>query len=455
MSQERPHGSALPSLVRAAYEHAGLRAAASGPLTPRMLFAPYDDGPTLEAWALPRVAALANLDPGLGDGALCVFDVPKEKAARLRDRLEALGDATDPPLLVRLETFPVPPWCVAVMATVRAPHPPYLIGMDPPASLSPGECWVFGGGDLRRAARSDLDALYACWLGDAPASSNGRQIPVSTEDLKAGLLRLGDPQAASAGLLAHRIALDACRAWRDAKGDEVLAGRTAAGLRAAADELTTIGMVGLASNLRWFWEAAASSLRALYLLAVDPPDWTDMAAAMPAEESLARLFLLGGLATHLRAWRPVAGLLASSVPGRIKGEYPLVDHPLFSPGVGRTIQDFFDRALALSRKQPAWEEEFGSTDLMIDAVCQFDLLAGASSPSGSSHFLNFARFEKARVAPVVALVRRLPTVFSPVLGDRADERLDRYLRETEAETGADFGTFASWWSWGQRMEDLT
>ncbi len=414
----------------------------------------------LEAEVLVRLVALGNLESGPVPGALCLYDVPRREAANVRGWVERLGvRGVDPSLDLAIEVLPAVPDGAAVLATIVDPDPPYVVGQAA-GSLRKGECWVFRGGSLRLASRADLDAAYAGSRRRRPGpdpQALDQLLVTPLEEFKDRFLQRGDRQGMS--VLAHRLALQASRVWRRASGGD-RADDPLAEIVAAADRVAVLGMVGLSGRAPRVWQASARALCSIYLLSLaDAPradvDRVDLVA--PAEEAIARYFLLGALAAHRREWSFVGLLTGESVPGRVRGEFPVADHPLFVPGWGetaRTLHDFFDRALQLGRREPAWLEEFGGDDMLVSALCQWDLLAGVASPENSLHYPNFARFEKVRVSPVVALCRREPARLLPVLGEGADRRLERFLELLETEISADFPTFARWWAWGHTFDEL-
>jgi hypothetical protein len=453
MSEVRPHVAPLPSLVRAAHELAAMRLPSPGAPSPYVFFLSGRRRRSFEAEAIAHLVALGNL--AASPGALCLFDLPGPEASAVARRIDELArDAVDPRLDIRVDLLPGVPAGAALVVTVPSPDPPYLAGVDV-GRVRRGDCLVFRGGGPAGATRAELDELYGRSLRMWPGGI--RLLP--DDPLSVRVDELGGLAAApaAAAVLTHRWARIAAAAWSEVTTGDREPEPGAVVLRAVVERVALLGAWGLASCLPGLRDAAVRALRALYLLARDgpvlAPDGVD--GTLPGEESLAHLFLLGALAAHLRDWDGVASVLHESVPGRTAGEYPVADHPLFHSGADptRTIHQFLDRALERAAES-AWTEFFGSSDDATSALCQFDLLAAAASPPGSTHYPNFARFEKVRVAPVVRSVRADPDWFRAVLGPKAASTLDRYLQHVERELAGDFATFAVWWAWGQSMEEL-
>jgi hypothetical protein len=446
MTEIRPFAAPLPSLVRAAHELAAIRLPRSGVPSPFVFFLSGRPRRAFEAEAIAHLVVLGNLTAP--SGALCLFDLPGPEASAVARRIDELArDAVDPRLDIQVDLLPGVPAGAALVVTVPSPDPPYLAGVDA-GRVRRGDCLSFRVGGPVKVTRAELDELYGrsmrMWLG--------REHLPPDDPLLVPVDELGRLAAAPAGaaVLTHRWTRIAAAAWSEVTTGEREPEAGTMVLGAVVDRVALLGAWGLTSCLPRLRDAAVRALRSLYLLARDgpvlAPDGVD--GAVPGEESVAHLYLLGALATHLRDWEGVATVIHQSVPGRTAGEYPVADHPFFHRGADatRTMHRFLDHALERVQ-DPAWTEFFGSSDDATSALCQFDLLAAAASPPGSTHYPNFARFEKARVAPLVRSVRA-------VLGPEAAPTLDRYLGRVERELAGDFATFAVWWAWGQSMEEL-
>jgi hypothetical protein len=451
MSEVRPRAAPANSLVRAAYEYAAMRRPDTVGSPPNVFFVAAGR-PSFEADVLVRLVALGNQDAGEGRGAVCVYDLPHPEVEQTRAWLQELAeDAIEPPMDLATSVLPTTGKSMAVVTFVLEPRPPYLIKLSI-GSQRRGECWVYREGSFRPATRADLDQLYARTAAQRPGGTDAAHDALA-EPLSSFKERLlNTSHSTSLAMLAHQLAILGCSAI-----GHPMEGGGSASMEPGGpgDRILCIGLAGVTGGLPSLAKAAARALRTMYLLASAEDVPAELAQAV-AEEAIARFFLLGALATHRRDWAAAASLTAETVPGRARGEYPFADHPLFvaGPAAERSLHDFFDRAMDLGQGQTVFREDFGSEDLLTSAVCQWDLLAAAVSPRGSSHYPNFARFEKVRVAPLVAIARDAPDTLAPVLGDDPTGRIEQYLSRLEEEIGQDFATFAPWWAWGQTFDEL-
>jgi hypothetical protein len=448
VTEIRPSLVPPPSLVRSAHELAAFRRLRADSPS-RLVFALSGrPRPGFEAEVIVYLAALGNL---VSQGAVVIFDVPEgETTSRSHLVVELARECLDPSMDVRVDPLPAVGGGVALVVTVPSPDPPYLAAADL-GGVRRGDCWRFRGGVPTRATRAELDEVYGAALRHHERLPRD---PLATSaDEIAGMIAT----PAAGALLAHRAARAATDVWR-----EVLAGTRdpdegAVLLERGCAIVALVGAWGEVSLVPRLRDAALRALRSVYLLASDGPAVAaeGVDAALPGELAISNAYLLGAIAAHHRDFPGVASVIEQTVPGRALGEYPLVDHPLFHRGVdaSRTLQGFFDLALELASREP-WVPFLGSADEWTNALCQVDLLAAVSCPPGSTHYPNFARFERSRVAPVVLLARTRPERLGPVLGARAGATLDEFLERIEGELSADFATFAPWWAWGLEWSEL-